>query len=459
MKTELHFHHGTLVVPDMPAAYAHPALVRDERTGVHRAAGHAYGALVAAWEAAGLPFDDRARCWEPLPLVATAPLAPHPHQEEALASWTAAGHRGIVVLPTGAGKTWLAVLAMLEVRQATLIVVPTIDLMHQWRAVLQERLGVTAGALGGGEHSRAPVTVATYDSAALQAEFIGHRFGLLVCDECHHLPAASYQFIATAALAPARLGLTATLDRADGGERVAMELLGPCVYSASAAALGGTYLAPYEVRRIEVDMTADEQAAYDAERALYTGFLRRAGVRMSQPDGWTQFVVRASRSDEGRRAMRAYRAQRRMALTCSGKRTALWAIVQAHRHDRILIFTDDNETVYALSRTLLIPSITHQTKPGERRALLGAFAGGSLPCLVTSRVLNEGVDVPDANVGVVLSGSGSVREHVQRLGRLLRKRPGKAATLYEICSATGAERGISERRRRHEVYAGPGASC
>ncbi|MGQ0507966.1 MAG: ATP-dependent helicase, partial [Myxococcaceae bacterium] len=74
-----------------------------------------------------------------------------------------------------------------------------------------------------------------------------------------------------------------------------------------------------------------------------------------------------------------------------------------------------------------------------------------------SKVLNEGVDVPDAAVGVVLSGSGSVREHVQRLGRILRKREGKRALLYEICSATSAESGISERRRQHAAY-GKGAA-
>ena len=72
--------------------------------------------------------------------------------------------------------------------------------------------------------------------------------------------------------------------------------------------------------------------------------------------------------------------------------------------------------------------------------------------LLTSRVLNEGVDVPDARVGVVLSGSGSVREHVQRLGRILRQRPGKRALLYEVCSAQTAEASISERRRQHRAY-------
>ena len=71
-------------------------------------------------------------------------------------------------------------------------------------------------------------------------------------------------------------------------------------------------------------------------------------------------------------------------------------------------------------------------------------------CLVS--LLNEGVDVPAASVGIVLSGSGSVREHVQRLGRILRRAEGKRATLYEVVSEGTAEEYTSARRRRHDAY-------
>ena len=133
----------------------------------------------------------------------------------------------------------------------------------------------------------------------------------------------------------------------------------------------------------------------------------------------------------------------------------LWEIVVRHRRDRIIVFTGDYETVYRLSRWLLAPAITHHTPPAERVATLEAFSRGDWPVLLTSKVLNEGVDVPEANVGVILSGSGSVREHVQRLGRILRRRPDKTAILYEVCSAGTAESGISERRRQHRAYQRP----
>src|SRR5207244_10784528 len=102
-------------------------------------------------------------------------------------------------------------------------------------------------------------------------------------------------------------------------------------------------------------------------------------------------------------------------------------------------FPEDNATAYAISRRFLLPVITHQTKVRERSAILAALADGSYGAVVTSKVLNEGVDVPDANVAVVISGSGSVREHVQRLGRILRKRDGKRAVLYELVTSNSAE--------------------
>jgi superfamily II DNA or RNA helicase len=72
--------------------------------------------------------------------------------------------------------------------------------------------------------------------------------------------------------------------------------------------------------------------------------------------------------------------------------------------------------------------------------------------VATSRVLNEGVDIPAAQVGVVLSGTSTVREHVQRLGRILRPQKGKRAVLYEVVTADTTEVGAAARRREHDAY-------
>ena len=127
-------------------------------------------------------------------------------------------------------------------------------------------------------------------------------------------------------------------------------------------------------------------------------------------------------------------------------------LLDRHHQDRILIFTADNATVYQIARRFLVPAITHQTKAKERRGILERFHSGEYSVVVTSRVLNEGVDVPAANVGIILSGTGSVREHVQRLGRLLRKHGDKQALLYEVVTRGTAEEFTSERRRQHHAY-------
>ena len=106
-----------------------------------------------------------------LPFAVQLALAPRVYQEEALAAWVRQDGRGVIVLPTGAGKTVLALMAIAQLHAQTLVVVPTIDLLDQWRAVLVERLGAppeAVGQLGGGRRELRPFTVATYDSASMR---------------------------------------------------------------------------------------------------------------------------------------------------------------------------------------------------------------------------------------------------------------------------------------------------
>jgi superfamily II DNA or RNA helicase len=283
-------------------------------------------------------------------------------------------------------------------------------------------------------------------------DHMGDRFGIVIFDECHHLPSGSFALSARSCVAPYRMGLTATPERGDGREVDLDALIGPIVYRKDIVELSGNYLADYDVERVSVELTEAERRLYDAERSLYRGFLARHGIRMSSPAGWGEFVLHSSRSVEGRRAMAAYRMQRRLAFAASAKLDYLEHLLSVHRRDRAILFTEDNATAYDVSRRFLLPAITHQTKVKERSRVLSGLADGSYGAVVTSRVLNEGVDVPDANVAVVLSGSGSVREHVQRLGRILRKKDGKRALLYELVTARTGETYTSERRREHSAY-------
>jgi superfamily II DNA or RNA helicase len=230
------------------------------------------------------------------------------------------------------------------------------------------------------------------------------------------------------------------------------DTVGPLAYRKDITELSGEYLAEYDTYYIDVPLSAEEREAYDRDRGVYLGFLRANGIRMGEPDGWSRFLILSSQSDAGRRAHAAYRRQRELALAAPGKLAKLEQLLHLHRNDRAIVFTENNAMVYTISRRWLLPAITHQTKVKERSRILAAFNEGTLRAVVTSKVLNEGVNVPEANVAIVLSGSGSVREHVQRLGRVLRRVGDKRAILYELVAAGTQEERVSDRRREHVAY-------
>jgi superfamily II DNA or RNA helicase len=411
-----------------------------------------YREIRRALHGAGAEVDDQARAYQEMDLVSRLVRDPWPHQSEAVDAWFTAGRRGVVVLPTGAGKTYVAQLILERLGRSAIVVTPTLDLVQQWHGILETVFELDVGLLGGGYHDPRPLTVSTYDSAYLHMERLGDRWGLVVFDECHHLPGPAFAAAAEHAIAPFRLGLTATPVLDKGAEELVEELVGPVVYRRDVKELTGEILAEYEIVTLRVRLSLDERRRYEEERAIYRRFVVAKRIRLGGPRGWTRFLQATSRTETGRRALLAYQTQKRIAQASAAKLRLLDRLLARHRRDRVLIFTHDNETVYAVARRFLIPAITHQTKIRERHELLAAFNCGDLPYLVTSRVLNEGVDVPAANVGIVLSGSGSVREHVQRLGRILRRQERKRAVLYEVVSEGTAEERTSARRRRHSAY-------
>lgn len=446
---------GTLVLLDPPPDYEPPSpFVWDARVDRWRAQAHRYREIVELFRAGEIPFKNIAPRYNRLRLNFTPEHNPHPHQADALKAWQSYDRRGIVVLPTGSGKSYLALMAIAELNRGALVVAPTIDLMNQWYDLLTDAFGSTIGILGGGYHEIEDLTVTTYDSAYMYMDRYGARFGFLVFDEVHHLPGESYSHAAELSIAPYRLGLTATLERPDGRHLLLRSLVGPTVYEKGIRELSGKYLSEYSTERIEVDMVAEERTQYDTARGEFTAFLDSKNLKLGTLNGWQNFVRLSARSSAGRRAMLAYRRYRKLALGTTAKLRVLEDLLKRHPRDRMLIFTNDNETVYNISEQFLIPAITHQTRTRERRDILQAFNRGEILAVITSRVLNEGVNVPEANVAVILSGTGTIREHVQRLGRILRRREGKQAVLYEVISRNTVEDNISRRRRRHDAYDG-----
>jgi superfamily II DNA or RNA helicase len=455
----LRFDRGTLLLDDrlgegLPPSLLLPESRRDGRVGGQvRVPAHHYHVVVRSLVAHGIPFTDEARAYGEVPAPGELP-APRPYQEEAVAAWNQARRRGVVVLPTGTGKSLVAVLAIASARRSALVVVPTLDLLNQWHGLLAKHFGgeEAIGAIGGGEHEVRDLTVTTYDSAYLHLDRLGNRFGLVVFDEVHHLGGPSYLQSAHMALAPYRLGLTATPD--DGERWSDVEAaLGPIVYRREIGEMAGSYLSDYDAVRVTCHLSESERQAHDEARQRYRDFVEAKGLRLGGRYGWARFLEATNRSREGRAAFAAWREQRRIAMAAPAKLDHLERLLERHRGERVLVFTHTNKLAHAISRRFLVPTITHQTKGPERRAILQGLRDGTLPVVATSRVLNEGVDVPAVGVAVVLSGTATVREHVQRLGRILRRAEGKEkAVLYEVVTEDTAEEATSQRRRKHDAY-------
>ncbi len=446
--------------PAQPALSAHlrqavPAerLVYDRRLGAYRTLASAYRAVKEELEAGRYQVTTDFDAAPALPFTPCARQEPRPYQQAALRAWVDSGRRGVVVLPTGAGKTLLGLLAIADCGVASLIVVPTLDLLAQWRRAIVEVLGAPAehvGVFGGGRQDLAPITVITYDSAALHPRDL-NRFGLAIFDEVHHLPAPSYRRAAEGMVAPYRLGLSATPERTDGLDADLAALVGPVVFTRSPRQLRG-YLATFREERIAVALGMAEREAYRAAMGVYRDYLRRRRLCIDSVEAFQRLVIWPSAHDpQARAALLAHREARRLALNAAGKLAALVALLRRHEAEKVIIFSEYNAVVDQVSRTLLIPSITHRTPAAERQAVLEQFRQGRLTKLVTGRVLNEGVDVPDASVAIVLSGSGTRREYVQRLGRILRPKAGQAV-LYELVTEETSE--VHLTRRRHAIPAG-----
>ena len=453
---KLRYEDGTVVLADPPTGLDPadlPGVEADPRTGDHRAPAHRYAALRAALDERAVAVDDGVLDAPALDVESAYEL--RPYQRDALAAWTDVDRRGVVEMPTGSGKTVVGVAAVAAVGRAALVVVPTVDLLGQWRRELSTALGLPddeVGRLGGGEQRLAPLTVATYDSAYLRAAGIGDRFGLVVFDEVHHLGGESYRDVARLSAAPARLGLTATFERPDGAHEAVADLVGERVVSLDADDLAGEYLAEHDVRRLEVELTDAERERYEAAQDTFVDYLRHSDLDLSSGADWQKLVLRSGSDPRAREALLAKQEAREVMMNADRKVALLGELLDRHRDDRVIVFTAHTDLVYRLSERFLLPAITGETGAGERERILDAFRSGTYSRVVTANVLDEGIDVPDANVAVVLSGSGSERQFTQRLGRILRPAGGDAgraerATLYEVVTADTAEERVAGRRR------------
>jgi DNA excision repair protein ERCC-3 len=400
------------------------ALVRSAGDHFLMPVGHR-GALKRGLLAVGYPVEDTAGLVDGAPLdvvVKRDGFTPYPYQTAAVRAFGATGH-GVVVLPCGAGKTLIGVLAMAELGTRTLVLTSSREAAAQWRRELRARtwLGEDAVAIYEGARNAAvaPVTITTYSMLSKRAgsgttgyahfdRLSREPWGLIIYDEVHLVPAPIFRLTAELQ-ARRRLGLTATLVREDGREHDVFALIGP--------------------KRYEVGWRVLEHSGHIATATCFE-------VRVAMPA-----ELAASY------AVAPPREQPRIAADNPAKLAALRALVERHVGERILIMGTYLESLRAAARLVGAPLITGDSTHREREAAYAAFRSGETRILALSRVGNFAIDLPEAAVLIQISGTmGSRQEEAQRLGRVLRPKPG-GASFYTIVSRHTCEEELALHRQ------------
>ncbi|THE64851.1 DEAD/DEAH box helicase [Salinadaptatus halalkaliphilus] len=322
---------------------------------------------------------------------------------------------GVFVGPPGSGKTVAAMGAMAHVGGETLVLVPSRDLARQWNDTILEYTSLEAHQVGqyhGGQKHVRPVTIATYQIAGMDRHrslFDDREWGLVVFDECQHVPSDVYRR-STRLQSRHRLGLSASPIREDDRQTEIFTLVGPPI---------GT----------------DWQALFDA------GFVAEPELEIRYVPWDDEEQRNAYSSAEGRERYR-------IAAENRGKIDEVRYLLSAHPDGKALIFVDYLEQGRELADALEVPFLSGETPHHERRRLLEAFRRDERDLLIVSRVGDEGIDLPTADLAIVASGlGGSRRQGTQRAGRTMR--PAGGALVYVLATRGTREEDFARRQLQH----------
>ncbi|MFP4218675.1 MAG: DEAD/DEAH box helicase [Salinarchaeum sp.] len=362
---------------------------------------------------AGYPVRDDRELEHGEPLELSVSLELRDYQRDWVERFEEAGS-GVLVGPPGSGKTVAAMAIMAAVGGETLILVPSRQLATQWRTELLANTTLKESQVGeyhGGRKQRRPVTIATYQIAGMDRHrdlFDAREWGLIVYDECQHIPSPIARRSARLQ-SKARLGTTGSPVREDDKETDIYTLIGPPI---------GT------------DWEALFEAGYVAEPEIELRYLP-----------WDSETARNEYvAAEGH-------DRRRLAATNPAKVPQVQALVEATSPAKTLVFVDYLEQGDAIANALGVPFLSGETPHARRERHLGAFRSGQLETLVVSRVGDEGIDLPEAEVAIIASGlGGSRRQGAQRAGRTMR--PAGKAQVYVLATKGTDEEEFARRRTR-----------
>lgn len=400
----------------------------------------------------------------------------YPWQQAALVAWEANGHRGIVEAVTGAGKTRVAIAAMAEMLAdggRVAVIVPNVELQRQWRAQVEDWLpSAVIGELGGSKRGSptleySDVLIAVINSAAKYKLGLGRKRGLLVADECHRAAADTFR----AALEEEfdwRLGLSATVARPDDQHlSVLLPYFGSVVYELGyVEAAAQQVIAPVRLAHILVNFDSKKQEEYDQLsleiREYWLELVNRWDVPPEPASEHFKKVAELAQQWPNREGKVAKAYQKRISM----RRHLLdhaedkWATLSAlapsiNAADRTMIFTNTIGAAVAAVQRLKQAGISAgamhaELPPSARRDLLENFGSGAIQVVVAPKVLDEGIDVPAADLGVIMGGSKTLRQMKQRMGRVLRRKDDGRDARFVIIAVQGTVE--DPRIGAHEMF-------
>lgn len=366
-------------------------------------------------------------------------------QSEALQTWANSGHRGIVAAATGTGKTRLALHAIREAtdrNQRIIVVVPTRVLQDQWvRELRRFGLGRRLALIGGADPSPspdAPVTVAVIDSARTGAKSLIRHWAdagletFLIVDECHWAGSQANRALFDAPTTWA-LGLSATPERGDDGlDEVLVPSLGPVIYTYSLRqAMDDGVLSELQLVNLIVELSAFERGEYSALCRRVDAAeqeLRRRRPDLFENEDWGGAVAAAGEGDALAKRLAGLIAERRRLLAKSAVRLAIFRSLVSGgllTGRRTIVFNESIDQAKQVASLiteagLRVVEDNSRIAKVDRQSAHERFRSGSAEALVAVRTVDEGVDVPDADQCVILSGTMNARQRIQRLGRVVR---------------------------------------
>jgi len=355
-------------------------------------------------------------------------------QEDALKAWEDNNYQGIVECATGSGKTRFAIDCIKKLQTNTLIIVPQRHLLHQWKKEILENTNIKEEEIsfyyGDKKHKEIkPVTIAVINSAR-NIDFKNY-FGLVICDECHHYASSiNFTFLKMNNFV-FNLGLTATLKREDDLEELLVEKLGKVIYRLSPKeGIKQKILSEFEIYNIPVMLNEEEHIKLEnCNRVLIQHF------REYQYD-FNNLMYALKKGDVvAAKVIKAINGRKFVLTKAINKVKETIRLIFQHRKQNIIVFCEMQETAKKLYASLkMVPEM----KVGiyisgmKNKGVVEKFRNGEINILISGRALDEGMDVKNADIGIIIGGSKTKRQIIQRLGRILRNEEGKKAILYQL---------------------------